>query len=291
MCSPIPFTYFTYNLHIVAVTLECTIPRDYPNCVPELKIIIDKGLSKKQGDDLTVLVNATAEENVGMPSIFVIAEAVKDWLADNNTPGQDGSMYADMMRRMTQKETETKKQNAAKDEYLRNMNTSSTAGGDGNDCDLAVDKEELERLRKRKLGTLVTPESFAAWKVKFDKEMKSSGDPFFAGNLNPVLVETPSATMYSTKSVFNFAAPSVAAIDDSNLALTESEIAFINRPTGKELFLMNKANAEFAYLDDNDDVLGDAMDKFISNMDEDDGDMDDEEDDSDYDGSDDGSDA
>lgn len=44
-----------------------------------------------------------------MPCIFVIAEAVKEWLQDNNVAGQDGSMYADMIRRMQQKDVENKK--------------------------------------------------------------------------------------------------------------------------------------------------------------------------------------
>lgn len=44
-----------------------------------------------------------------MPSIYTIAEAIRSWLVDNNVPGQDGSMYADMMRRMQQGAVEVKK--------------------------------------------------------------------------------------------------------------------------------------------------------------------------------------
>jgi hypothetical protein len=44
-----------------------------------------------------------------MPAIYVIVEAIRGWLQDNNTAGQDGSMYADMVRRMQQKTVETKK--------------------------------------------------------------------------------------------------------------------------------------------------------------------------------------
>jgi hypothetical protein len=44
-----------------------------------------------------------------MPCIYAIAEAVRSWLQDNNIAGQDGSMYADMMRRMQQKTIEGKK--------------------------------------------------------------------------------------------------------------------------------------------------------------------------------------
>jgi hypothetical protein len=31
-----------------------------------------------------------AEENVGMPSIYTIADSCKTWLQDNNVAGQDG---------------------------------------------------------------------------------------------------------------------------------------------------------------------------------------------------------
>jgi hypothetical protein len=34
---------------------------------------------------------------------------VQDWLRDNNVEGQDGSMYADMLRRMQLKEVETRR--------------------------------------------------------------------------------------------------------------------------------------------------------------------------------------
>lgn len=44
-----------------------------------------------------------------MPSIYIIAEAIRAWLQDNNVQGQDGSMYADMMRRMQQGSAETKR--------------------------------------------------------------------------------------------------------------------------------------------------------------------------------------
>jgi hypothetical protein len=44
----------------------------------------------------------------------MICEAVKDWVIDNNIPGQDGSMYAEMMRRMQQKELETSKVRSGK---------------------------------------------------------------------------------------------------------------------------------------------------------------------------------
>lgn len=44
-----------------------------------------------------------------MASVYTIVEAIRLWLQDNNVAGQDGSMYADMVRRMQQKNVESKK--------------------------------------------------------------------------------------------------------------------------------------------------------------------------------------
>ena len=98
----------------VAVALVVDYPSDYPSVVPNISIEPEKGLGKKQIDELQIVAKEVADSNVGMPSVFVIAEAIKEWLADNNKPGQDGSMYAEMMRRMQAKDAvEKKKQDKA----------------------------------------------------------------------------------------------------------------------------------------------------------------------------------
>ena len=53
-----------------------------------------KGLGSSQVDELMEIIGGVLQENIGTPSIFTTAEAVREWLVDNNTPGQDGSMYA-----------------------------------------------------------------------------------------------------------------------------------------------------------------------------------------------------
>jgi RWD domain len=69
----------------VAVTLQVEFPEGYPNdTVPILSIAPDKGLNKKQSDELLSLANGLASDNIGMPSIFVVAEGIKEWLVDNN---------------------------------------------------------------------------------------------------------------------------------------------------------------------------------------------------------------
>lgn len=40
------------------------------------------------------VADRVALENLGAPSVFAVAEAVKEWLVDNNIAGQDGSMYS-----------------------------------------------------------------------------------------------------------------------------------------------------------------------------------------------------
>jgi len=62
--------------------------------IPILSIEIIKGLGEAQADELKVLADRIATENIGMPCIYSVAEAIKEWLNDNNIPGQDGSMYS-----------------------------------------------------------------------------------------------------------------------------------------------------------------------------------------------------
>lgn len=51
-----------------------------------------------QADEVKEVADRVALENVGAPSVFAVAEAVKEWLVDNNIAGQDGSMYSGMHR-------------------------------------------------------------------------------------------------------------------------------------------------------------------------------------------------
>jgi hypothetical protein len=74
-----------------------------------LDVEIKKGLSSKQKEELLGKLNTAASDNIEMPSIYCIVEAAREWLVDNNVEGQDGSMYAEMMRRMQQKDVEKKK--------------------------------------------------------------------------------------------------------------------------------------------------------------------------------------
>ncbi len=79
----------------VTAAVVCEMPADYPTSVPPiLTIEVIKGLSLDRGDELLLVAQKIANENIGLPSIFTVAEGVKEWLQDNNIPGQDGSMYS-----------------------------------------------------------------------------------------------------------------------------------------------------------------------------------------------------
>lgn len=145
----------------VGVALLCEFPETYPDTVPVVKIEVEKGLGKKHSEELQELVNTRATENIGTPSIYVLAEAVREWLLDNNIAGQDGSMYAEMTRRMQMKDVKEKKM-AEK--------AAAVAMADSEGVEIAVDPEEEERIRRRQAGTPVTVESFLRWRAAFEEE-------------------------------------------------------------------------------------------------------------------------
>ena len=74
---------------VVALDLVCYMPTGYPEqCPPEVSIDIKKGIAEKQKPEIEELIHTQAEENTGMASVYVIAEAVREWLVDNNVEGQ-----------------------------------------------------------------------------------------------------------------------------------------------------------------------------------------------------------
>jgi len=146
----------------VAAKVLATIPLNYPESLPELDIEILKGLAEDQRKEILNVATTEAEANAGMPAIFAVCEAVRAWLADNNEKGlDDGSMHAQMMRKMKDEERRKAKENLQFESQHKKAEDMSEA--------------ELEDLAKRKQqeeGTPCTEETFRAWKAKFDEEME-----------------------------------------------------------------------------------------------------------------------
>jgi RWD domain len=102
--------YHIRSLPTVGVNLICKIGSSYPDTAPEIEIEITDGLLPAQARELQQLANETAEANVGMPMGYTIAEAIREWLVENNISNTDGSMHANMLRRMDEKSKQTRKE-------------------------------------------------------------------------------------------------------------------------------------------------------------------------------------
>jgi len=192
------------EMHVTA-NLRVQYVEGYPSdCIPDLSIEPVKGLGPKQVEELLELAKEKSEEEMGGPSVFGVCEALKEWLLDNNVPGQDGSMYAEMMRREQMKGMQSAKQEK-KASLARAADKEINAD--------QIDPEEQERIRKRQAGQPVTEETFNAWKVLFEQEL-------LEGSL------------------------AAEAAGETLTADQESRLKGIrnthDQPTGKELFLRNK---------------------------------------------------
>ena len=88
----------------VACKLIADLPVDYPHGnLPVLSIRVTKGLAPEHADIIENLAQAEAQANEGAPSIFAVAEKIKEWMMENNVKGlEDTSMYAQSMRKTTQ---------------------------------------------------------------------------------------------------------------------------------------------------------------------------------------------
>ncbi|KAG5178363.1 ubiquitin-conjugating enzyme/RWD-like protein [Tribonema minus] len=141
----------------VGVDMVCTIGPSYPDTPPDIDIVIKQGLNEAQAQELLALAQQNAQDNVGIAMGYTLAEAIREWLADNNQSATDGSMHANMLRRMDEKTKQAKQKGA------------SGQGGDGTPED-----DDAEALRKKRLaeGTPVTVENFAKWAAAFELETK-----------------------------------------------------------------------------------------------------------------------
>jgi len=141
----------------VGVTLHVTYTDEYPDAAPDWKLEDVKGLGDEKLEALKAKIEETIESSIGMAMIYSVAEACQDYLKENNQ--KELSMHEQMMLRQE-----------------------GTAEGDGAEEDEDEEEEEEEPewkgLTEKTLCDVkdrITPESFAAWKVKFDAEMIATG--------------------------------------------------------------------------------------------------------------------
>eukprot|EP00213_Chloropicon_mariensis_P001904 CAMPEP_0197477656 /NCGR_PEP_ID=MMETSP1309-20131121/19607_1 /TAXON_ID=464262 /ORGANISM="Genus nov. species nov., Strain RCC998" /LENGTH=217 /DNA_ID=CAMNT_0043018725 /DNA_START=96 /DNA_END=746 /DNA_ORIENTATION=+ len=109
----------------------------YPDELPFLKLESMSSLTVSDLDKLLVLMKEKMEECLGMSMIYELCTEAKEWM--QSKMGMDD---------VIEDEEEAKKRRQ--------------------------EEEDERRAKERAMGTPVTPETFAAWKVKFDKEMEET---------------------------------------------------------------------------------------------------------------------
>ena len=183
----------------VGCNLIVDLPADYPEVLPELDVSIIRGLGAEHKEALLSLAKEEAEQYTGMPAIYSVCEAMREWLVSNNVKGlDDQSMHAQMTRRA--REEEVRKVSFAVyivslfsmlylqsvadgDEcyskscltYMWNHQEQAQQKFESQQVTEEMSQAEAEEIAVRKLraeGTPCNKENFHAWKEKFDKEME-----------------------------------------------------------------------------------------------------------------------
>lgn len=161
-CFVVVLSDESFNVHLLLDTtpksylvLSVTYPEEYPQIIPELTIEVSDGeyLSQTEDEeedqedgpnddlmeftdqDITTLLNQlndSAEENIGIPSIFTLASLLKDSAEE---------LHATKIKRLEQQREK-----------------------------IILEQEAKEQEKFR--GTPVTAESFNAWRLKFKQEQE-----------------------------------------------------------------------------------------------------------------------
>ena len=142
----------------VAVKLQCEYTTMYPSDLPKVTMVNEFGLSTSQIQELQKVAMDAAEEYVGDVMVYSMAEAITEWLKENNRPELDGSAHSEMMERA--RVAQEKEDSAKREEEERKA------------AALKAESNTEEGIRKR-LGTMVTPDLFHAWNEKFLAEMEA----------------------------------------------------------------------------------------------------------------------
>uniref|UniRef100_A0A8R1IVP8 RWD domain-containing protein n=1 Tax=Caenorhabditis japonica TaxID=281687 RepID=A0A8R1IVP8_CAEJA len=116
------------------VSLNISFPENYPDTIPEISLDgIEDEFTAERITSAVEKLNAVAEENVGMVMVFAIVSALQDEIGEL---------------------VELRKQ--------------------ASEAIVEIEKEKKEAESRKKFeGTVVTPETFRAWKEKFDTERRA----------------------------------------------------------------------------------------------------------------------
>ena len=164
----VPFPDESEKNH-VAIKLRVLYPKMYPEVVPSLEIESEKGLNKTQIEELSDVLKENAEENLGMPMVFTLAEAAKEWMQERNVESKgDGSAFERMQQRKQEIERAKLKEAQKQEEKERRQN----------------EAEAEIKKKTRQLLVCITKEEFFEWRDAFEKEMTKQSETAVKRNEN-----------------------------------------------------------------------------------------------------------
>ena len=167
----------------MAAALKVKYSPTYPETPPVLHVRRVKGINEEQVTELEELVRREAENEdlLGSAMVYMLAEKMQEWLQENNEP-EMADMHSQMMKRQ-QAEAAAAAEAAQGGEEEEEEEAQSQSSG---------------RLRDRRKGptgpegswransadsafhvgvTLVTAETFAAWRAEYDAEQARADRP------------------------------------------------------------------------------------------------------------------
>eukprot|EP00750_Incisomonas_marina_P017123 INCI19879.1.p1 GENE.INCI19879.1~~INCI19879.1.p1 ORF type:complete len:309 (-),score=94.53 INCI19879.1:61-987(-) len=145
----------------VGCVLEVECPPTYPSDTePVLRIHPLKKLTEAQVKKLRGIAEEAAQENVGAPAVFMVIEAIREWLMENNEDPGDGSAFSEMMRRQRDSQRAQAEAEAAE------AAAEQEARGD-------MTEEEIAAAKRKAEGTPCTDETFHAWNNAFMAEIEA----------------------------------------------------------------------------------------------------------------------
>jgi hypothetical protein len=142
----------------VAVHLIIQYTTLYPSEVPIITVENEFGLSDVQLEEIKSVSVGAAEENVGQVMAYSIADAVCEWLQENNRPASDGSAFSEMQERARiekDKADEKEKKRVEEETAAKKAHNLTEAG------------------QRKHHGTPVTVATFNEWNKKFMDEINA----------------------------------------------------------------------------------------------------------------------
>mgnify|MGYP001273472050 CR=1 FL=1 len=157
----------------VAAALKVKYSPTYPETPPVLHVRRVKGINEEQVTELEELVRLEAENEdlLGCAMVYMLAEKMQEWLQENNEP-EVRDMHSQMIKRQQAEAAAAAEAQGGDDDEEEEQ---SQGGGRLRDRKGPAGPEGSWRASTADTSfhvgvTLVTAETFAAWRVEYDAE-------------------------------------------------------------------------------------------------------------------------